>query len=115
MATNAFTMMMGAARKKSQPALPLEVDVAPVVKKRLGRPPAIKKVLDLTPLVHDLTRSGTKVCRRGYISGDAQIRMTSALQVILKAKGKNCKRTLLSCYLIEFIRFRLKDEKTENI
>jgi hypothetical protein len=54
MVMNAFTMMMGAARKKSQPALPLEVvDVAPVVKikKGLGRPPTVKKAL----LLHYLT------------------------------------------------------------
>jgi hypothetical protein len=96
MVANAFTMMMGAARKKSKPALPLEVvDVAPVVKitKRLGRPPAVKKALDLTPLGHDLTSTRTKVRRQGYDTGHAKIAMAAALFAIRKANGKNCKRT----------------------
>ena len=78
-------------RKKSQPALPLEVvDVAPVIKtkKRLGRPPAVKKALDLTPLVHDLTTTRTKVSRQDYDTGDAKIAMTAALFAIRKANGR---------------------------
>ena len=90
---NVFEMMMGASRKISKPTpAPIEV-IAPIIKKKLGRPPAIKKALDLTPLVTDLTVPKKRRVRVGYDSGDAKLRMEAALVVLIKARGKNCKRT----------------------
>lgn len=93
MATNAFAMMMGAARAISKPIPQPVIAIDIVVKKKLGRPPAVKKAIDLVPIVYDLSFKSAKKGRRGYEAGDEKFRMEYALRVLLKAKGKNCKRT----------------------
>ena len=93
MATNAFSLMMGAARAIMKPIPPPAPAVDHVVKKKLGRPPTAKKTADLIPIAKNLSFNGGKKGRRGYNTSDEKFRMEVALRVLLKAKGKNFKRT----------------------
>jgi hypothetical protein len=73
---NVFEMMMGASKKRSKPTpAPIEA-IAPVIKKKLRRPPAVKKAVDLTPLVTDLTVPKKSRVRVGYDRGDFLIENT---------------------------------------
>ena len=94
MATNAFAMMMGESRKRFQQPKVIEAQAPQIVpaKKKLGRPPTIKKSIDLTPLVVSLVGTRTKVGRKSYDSGDEKLRMDLALKLLVKSKGLNCKR-----------------------
>jgi hypothetical protein len=57
MTTNTFAMMMGESRKRfQQPKVIEALQIAPV-KIKLGRPPAIRKSIDLTPLVVSVGRT----------------------------------------------------------
>jgi DDE superfamily endonuclease/Tc5 transposase DNA-binding domain len=91
MATNAFAMMMGASRNRSKDAKVSIIPLAAPTKKKLGRPPIIRKAPDLTPLVISLVSSG-KVVRKRYDVGDSKIRMDNALSLLIKSKGRDCKR-----------------------
>jgi hypothetical protein len=93
MATNAFSLMMGAARAIMKPIPPPAPAVDHVIQKKLGRPPTAKKTADLIPIAKNLSFNGGKKGRRGYNTGDEKFRMEVALRVLLKAKGKNFKRT----------------------
>jgi hypothetical protein len=86
---------MGASRNRSKEAnAPLIPRVAPV-KKKLGRPPMIRKAPDLTPLVISSV-SNSKNGRTRYDTGDALIRMNNALKLLIKSRGVDCRRIAMA-------------------
>jgi hypothetical protein len=85
MATNAFAMMMGESRKRFQEPKVIEaLQIAPV-KKKQGRPPAIRKFIDLTPLMISLGRIRIKGGRKSYDSGDEKLRMDIAFTLLIRS------------------------------
>ena len=58
MATNAFSLMMGAARAIMKPIPPPAPAVDHVIQKKLGRPPTAKKTADLIPIAKNLSFNG---------------------------------------------------------
>ena len=76
------------------------VEVKPVVvKRKVGRPPAVKKLEP--PLIPfpaiDLTTSTTAATKRkNYDHGSPKAKMEYALKLVLKSKGKHMQRTAKS-------------------
>ena len=95
---NPFLLMMAASKASSKKQEVVEIKPV-VVKRKVGRPTAVKKLEPpIIPFpVIDLTTSTTAASKRkNYDHGSPKAKMEFALKLVLKSKGKHMLRTAKS-------------------